>query len=218
MAEGLSWLVMPMKRVSFSFARLEKRFEDAAFGLNASQVVLAFERVDLKQIHLIHLQVLQTLFDDALNRGAVANADLGGDEEAPLSPARLEGLAVQLLAAAAGVAVGGVEVSNARLRGLDNEAHGVFVAASLVEALAAAAGQDGDALAGLSQLAHRQPGLGAGERSGNAGQGGRAFEELTSGSAHVHSLPGVSISPSASASTRHHRDVNGDENCTVRRV
>ena len=56
-------------------------------------------------------------------------------------------LAEQLLTAAAAITVGSIEISDARLSGLDNEAHGVLVAAGLVKALAAAAGQNGDALA-----------------------------------------------------------------------
>jgi len=161
-------------------ARLEKGFENATLGLNAGQVVFVFEGVDVNQIHPVHLQILQALLDDTWHGGAIPGADLGGDEEALLSAPRPKGPAEQLLAAAVIVAVGGIEVSDARVGGLDDEAHRVLLVAGLVEALTPAESQNGDALAGLSQLAHWHLGPGSGKRSGNARPGSGSLHELTS--------------------------------------
>ena len=162
------------------FARLEKVFQHAAGGLDARQVVFVFERVDVDEVHLVHFQILQTLLDDALDLGTVTSADLCGHEQPPRSPARLERLAVQLLAAAAGVAVGRVEVGDARPRRLHDEAHRFLVVAGLIKALAAAARQDGDALAGLPQWAHGKRALGARKRSGQSRHRGGALQKLAS--------------------------------------
>ena len=171
------------------FTGLQQSLEHAAFGLDAGQVVFIFERVDVDQIHLVDLQVLQAPLDGGLNRGAVARADLGSEEEALSASARLEAPAQQLFAAAARIAVGGVEVSDAGLRRLGDEADGILFAAGGIETLTAAEGQRGDPFSGFPQQARGQLRLRARQGFRNAGQSGRALQEFTPGSTHIRPSP-----------------------------
>jgi hypothetical protein len=81
-------------------------------------------------------------------------------------------------------------VRQANAGGLDNEPHGLLVASGPIEALAAAKGQGGDALASPAKLSHRQPGSGAHlkvQEMRSAGErGGFRHSRLKIGSSTIH--------------------------------
>ena len=164
------------------FLRLHRRLVRAALRRDRRQILRTHQRVDVQQIHMIHLQAFQADIQNAHELVVLARTHFARQPQ-PRAPARLQHLPdPQLALAVLAVAVAGIDVRDAQVERVAERSQPLLFAIAY-EAAAAAECQRGDLRARLAQRAHGHAG-GGNQRSRHRSQCGRSNEIATS-DAHV---------------------------------